>query len=99
MNDVVSKKDLETVLDERFEKHQVAILDAVSAGFEQARNERQALGDRMDKLEASIDHLATTLDEFLKRLTNHEDEFTILKAENAKMKKIIKDKLGIEVSL
>ena len=36
-----------------------------------------------------------TLDSFLKRLTAHEDEFIIPKAEVAKMKMVIKEKLGI----
>jgi chromosome segregation ATPase len=95
MSDYVTKKNLEESLD----KHQAVILEAVNAGFEQARDERSKLSERLDNVEASIDRLTTTLDHFLKRLTDHEGEFTILKAEVAQMKAIIKDKLGVEVSL
>ena len=36
------------------------------------------------------------LDKFLKRLTDHEEEFTILKSEMKQVKQVLKEKLGVE---
>ena len=44
-----------------------------------------------------IDKLTTTLDRFLKRLTSIEDEFEIMKADINRLKKIIREKLGVEI--
>ncbi len=41
--------------------------------------------------------LPTVLDNFLKRLTDFEDEFTILKSEVKKLKLVIKEKLDVEI--
>jgi uncharacterized protein involved in exopolysaccharide biosynthesis len=49
------------------------------------------------KMEQRFDQLITTLDKFLKRLTDLEDEFTIMKAEIRKIKEILKEKLGVEI--
>jgi len=50
-----------------------------------------------EKINKKFDKLINTLDVFLKRLTDTEDEFVIMKAEINKMKEIIKEKLGVEV--
>jgi len=88
MDNALTKKGLEKMLD----VYQASILEAVNTGFEEARKERVEIRE-------SINHLVTTLDAFLKRLTAHEDEFTILRAEVSMMKSIFKSKFGIEVSL
>ena len=88
MADYVTKKELEKSLD----KYQAVILDAVNVGFEEAKKERA-------ELRQAITKLTTTLDVFLKRLTDFEDEFTILKAEVAKMKTFLKNKFGVDISL
>ena len=60
-----------------------------------------AIDKRIDKLESNInqkfDRLMTTLDRFLKRLTDIEDEFKIMKADLNRLKKIVSDKLGIDI--
>ena len=48
------------------------------------------------RINQKIDRLTTTLDKFLKRLTDMEDEFEIIKADINRMKKIIREKLGVE---
>ena len=88
MADYVTKKELE----ESLERHQAVILEAVNTGFEEVKKEQAELRE-------SINKLATTLDAFLKRLTDFEDEFTILKAEVAKMKTFLKNKFGVDISL
>lgn len=60
-----------------------------------------ALEERIDKMEIGInekfDRLITTLDRFLKRLTDLEDEFKAMKADINRLKKIIREKLGVEL--
>lgn len=88
MADYVTKKDL----DKSLEHYQAVILEAVNAGFQETRKD-------IAELRESINRLTTTLDAFLKRLTDFEDEFTILKAEVAKMKTFLKKKFGVDLSL
>lgn len=49
--------------------------------------------------EATVRELAITLDKFLKRLIDYDDEFTLLKAEVDLIKKIFKEKFNIEIAL
>ena len=49
------------------------------------------------KFSQKIDALITTLDRFLKRMTDMEDEFTMVKHDLNKVKKVIKEKLGVEL--
>ena len=49
------------------------------------------------KFSRKIDELTTTLDNFLKRMTNVEDGFTMIKNDLNRMKKILKEKLGVEL--
>ena len=46
------------------------------------------------RINQKIDRLTTTLDKFLKRLTDMEDEFEIMKLDINRLKKIIREKLG-----
>lgn len=78
--------------DKKLDAYQTSLLEAISYGFEEARGERQELRE-------SIRDLAVTLDAFLKRLIDQEDEFRILKAEVSRIKEILKEKLGVEVAL
>ena len=60
-----------------------------------------AVDDKLRKMEfrinQKIDRLTTTLDKFLKRLTDIEDEFEIMKADINRLKKVIREKLGVEL--
>ncbi|MCD6528245.1 hypothetical protein J7K44_01240 [bacterium] len=59
------------------------------------------LEKRLDKMEMrinqKIDKLITTLDKFLKRLTDIEDEFTLMKEDIKRVKRVIKEKLGVDL--
>lgn len=73
-------------MDERFQKmdaHLDVKLDTIT--------------QRMDAFDKKLDRLTTTLDKFLKRLTDHEEEFTLLKADVAQIKAVLKEKLGVEI--
>lgn len=107
MGDTITKKDLEEILDKKLDQklgqYQSAVIEAVDFKFqnlEQIMELRfQALEHRMGLLETKLDRLVTTLDNFLKRLTDHEDEFKILKAEVAQIKTVFKEKFNIEIAL
>ena len=44
-----------------------------------------------------FDKLTNTLDKFLKRMTDMEDEFTIMRNDLNRVKKVLKEKLGVEL--
>ncbi|MBI4120412.1 MAG: hypothetical protein HY454_03010 [Parcubacteria group bacterium] len=53
-----------------------------------------ALETRIDQ---KFDKLITTLDKFLKRLTDMEDEFEMMKHDINRIKKVVKEKLGVNL--
>lgn len=55
-------------------------------------------GNDMKEIKQSIRDLTVTLDNFLKRLTDFDDEFEIIKARVNKIEKILQAKLGVSVS-
>ena len=61
-----------------------------------------AVDEKLKRTELSInkkiDKLTTTLDGFLKRLTVAEDEFELMKFDINRMKKVIREKLGVDLS-
>ncbi|MDO8516084.1 MAG: hypothetical protein Q7S28_02430 [bacterium] len=50
-----------------------------------------------DRFNHKIDRLVTTLDAFLKRLTDTEQEFTFMKNEIDRIKAVLKEKLGVDI--
>lgn len=54
----------------------------------------EAMEERWSK---KFDKLITTLDNFLKRMTDMEDEFTMMRNDINRLKKVIKEKLGVEL--
>jgi len=50
------------------------------------------------KFSQKIDELTTTLDKFLKRMTDMEDEFAVMKSDLNRMKKVIREKLGVDLT-
>lgn len=49
------------------------------------------------RINQKIDKLITTIDKFLKRLSDIEDEMEIIKLDINRLKKIIKEKLGVDL--
>lgn len=49
------------------------------------------------RISQKIDRLTNTLDKFLKRLTAMEDEFEIMKSEINQLKRVIREKLGVDL--
>ncbi|MBU1102847.1 hypothetical protein KJ853_04330 [Patescibacteria group bacterium] len=60
-------------------------------------NKIQKLEKGMDRLDDSMNELKNTLDKFLKRLTDFDDEFKIVKARVNKIEKILQEKLGVTI--
>ena len=69
-------------------------IDSRMLGME---NRMDNLERRMSSLEKSMDELRNTLDKFLKKLTDFNDEFKIVKARLSRLEKIIQEKLGVTI--
>jgi len=86
----LSRKDIEQLLNEQT----VVILEAVDGKVSK-------LEVRLDKLEMrvnkKIERLTTTLDKFLKRMTDLEEEFIIMKADVRRVKTVLREKLGVTI--
>ena len=100
MAEQITKQEIETLLSEQTK----IILGAVDERLQKMEGrldiKLQAMEQRMDgkyAKEESVRNLTTTLDNFLKRLTDHEEEFTLLKADVAQIKAVLKEKLGVEI--
>jgi predicted nucleic acid-binding Zn-ribbon protein len=86
----LTKKEIEKLLKEQTR----VILDAVD---EKVLGLEKKIAKLEIKMERRFDQLITTLDRFLKRLTDLEDEFTIMKAKIRKIEEVLKEKLGVEI--
>jgi restriction endonuclease S subunit len=86
----LTKKEIEHLLKEQTQ----VILDAVD---EKILKLEKKIAKLEVKIERRFDQLITTLDKFLKRLTDLEDEFTIIKAKMRKIEEVLKERLGVEI--
>jgi predicted Zn-dependent peptidase len=50
-----------------------------------------------ERFAKSLDNLTNTLDKFLKRLTDMEEEFTFMKEDLKRVKAVIREKLGVSL--
>jgi len=94
-NQQLTSKEVEKLLSQQT----TVILSAVS---EKNLNLESSLKRDMERMEfrinQKIDKLTTTLDKFLKRMTDMEDEFEMMKNDINRMKRVIREKLGVELS-
>jgi hypothetical protein len=91
----IKLQDIEKLLDEQTK----VILSAVDGRlFKSDREFERKLAESEARVNAKIDKLTNTLDKFLKRLLNTEDEFTAMKFDVNRIKKVIKEKLGVNLS-
>lgn len=63
------------------------------------RHELKELREDVSALREQIQSLTITLDNFLKRLTDREEEFVLLKAEVDQIKSVLKQRLGVEIAI
>lgn len=86
--------------DKKLEKIELRLgkLEMRLAGLEARMGEVEiGLGKMETELNKKFDRLVTTLDRFLKRMSDLDDEFTMMKADINRLKVIIKEKLGVSV--
>ena len=86
----LNKKDIQYLLNNQT----TVILDAVDEKILKLDKKIEALDLKFSQ---KFDKLTTTLDRFLKRMTDMEDEFTMMKNDLNRVKKVIKEKLGVEL--
>ena len=91
----ISKKDIEKLLN----KQTSVILEAVDIRLVNLEikidKKLEAMEERWNR---KFDKLIATLDKFLKRMTDMEDEFTMMKNDLNRMKKVIREKLGVDLT-
>jgi predicted nuclease with TOPRIM domain len=66
------------------------ILEAVDERF-------RGVNRRLARLEGQYDRLLRTLNKFLKRMTDLEEEFTFMKEDLKRVKAVIREKLGVSL--
>ncbi|MEK7566595.1 MAG: hypothetical protein AAB527_00460 [Patescibacteria group bacterium] len=87
MADYVTKKELRDLLSEQTE----VILNAVDGKFGLLKAE-------IEENRRLIKDLTLTLDEFMKRVINQDEEIVLLRAKVDKIAGFIKEKFGVEIS-
>ena len=88
------------VIDKRMDglDKRIEVLDKRMDGFDRRMDGLDKKIDRVhDDLLAEIRNLAITLEHFLKRLMDFEDEFVVVKARLGKIERILEEKLGVRV--
>jgi len=83
-------KNIEKLLDEQTK----VILSSVDEKISKLERRIAKLEIKVDK---RFDQLVTTLDKFLKRLTDIEDEFELMKVDINRLKKVVREKLGVDL--
>ena len=58
----------------------------------------QKLAKMETRINQKFDKLITTLDKFMKRLTDMEDEMEMMKLDINRIKKVVREKLGVDLS-
>ena len=85
----------------KIKQNEIAKNDIAGLLKEQTNIILTAVDSHLEKLESrfnrKLDQLITTLDRFLKRLTDTEDEFAIMKKDLNQIKEVLKEKLDIDI--
>jgi len=84
-------------MDERFKRMDTRINDKFLKMNLYMDERFKEMDAEMKKMSDNINKLVNSLDSFLKKMTDLEDEFTILKKDVRQIKEVIKTKLGIEI--
>jgi len=89
-NQQITQKELEKLLNQQT----LIILSALDKKTSLLDKKIDAMETRFNK---KLDRLTATLDRFLKRMTDMEDEFKMMKIDINRLKRIISEKLGVEI--
>lgn len=74
-------------IEERFTAQGIAIAAAMDKRLEQTEK----------RFNEKLDRLTATLDKFLKRMTDMEEEFTFMKNDVSRIKAVLREKLGVSL--
>ncbi len=95
---MVINRKTEEIVSKRF----ADVIDYMEKGDVMVVNETRVFQARLfgkkEKTNAKIDRLTTLIDKFVNLYTKQEQEFKIMKYELNQIKKVIKDKLGVEIT-
>jgi len=84
-------RDIKKILDDQT----TVIISAVDEKISRLDIKISKLEIKVDK---RFDQLVTTLDKFLKRLADLEDEFAMMKLDVNRLKRVIREKLGVDLT-
>ena len=87
-------KEIEKLFSQQLDEQTAEILNAVDQKISKLEREIEKFELRISQ---KIDRLVTTLDKFLKRLTDLETDFEMMKLDLNRVKKVIKEKLGVDL--
>jgi hypothetical protein len=94
-NEYVTSKDL----DRRFGDQTQILLEAFDKRFNKMElHFDKRLDEVRDDLRIDINNLQTLIDGYVKAQEDFKQEFVVMKEEIRKMKMILKEKLGVEIS-
>ncbi len=93
--ETLTKKDVKELLTEQTQEIEERLAEQTDVILTAVDERIKALDLKFTK---KFDELITTLDGFLKRMTDMEDEFAMMKNDINRIKKTIKEKLGVELS-
>jgi len=98
----ITKKEIQELLSEQTKQIEIrlagqtdVILTAVDEKMSSVEEKIKALDLKFSE---KLDSLTTTLDNFLKRMTDIEDEFTMMREDINRVKRVIKEKLGVDLT-
>ena len=94
----LTKQDLEAI-ERVVASKTLPLLQEMQADFAVVRHDIDRLHDEIRSLREQIQELAVTLDRFVKSMSDYGEEFAILKAELDQVKRVIKERLGIEIAV
>lgn len=93
--ETLTKKDIKGLLGEQAKQIEQRLSDQTAVILDAVDEKIKTLDLKFTE---KFDKLTTTLDKFLKRMTDMEDEFTMMRNDINRMKKVIREKLGVELS-
>ena len=91
-NDFITKEYLDKKLDDKFKEYSQVLVVALDGVLEKRLQKTE------ERLEAKIGDVKTLIDGYIKAQEGFKQEFVVMKEEIKKIKDILKEKLGVEVS-
>ncbi|KKT26202.1 MAG: hypothetical protein UW11_C0019G0013 [Parcubacteria group bacterium GW2011_GWA2_43_9b] len=91
-NDFITKEYLDKKLDDKFKEYSQVLVVALDGVLEKRLQKTE------ERLGAKIGDVKTLIDGYIKAQEGFKQEFVVMKEEIKKIKDILKEKLGVEVS-